>query len=272
MLLIIPTKNRPTAVSCLIQNLLFHDQPYDIFVGDMCDDPKTLTDTWYFTTGLEHHRRYKNRNYHVQRVSGTNQHDACQAGLNYADANGYEYCFVSDDDLIYDQDYFKMALNYMDDHSKCGVLVGMTYMPFVPMSEQIRPPEYEGHPDFAGTIDNPVYYHCTMQQPGDEPRQYEQLFGGHLYRTQDAVKIGGYPKNLSPLGNRGEMILECSIALYTGKTLTLNPKMISWHYSQTTGGCRYTDTELRKKYLAHDLNAWDDFVEEYHRTKRLNTQ
>lgn len=269
MLLIIPTKNRPTAVACLLQNLLFHDDPYDIFVGDMSDDPNTLLDTWYFVKGLEHHRLYKNRNYVVQRVEGTNQHYACQAGLDYASANNYEYCFISDDDLIYDKDYFKMALEYMDSNPDCGVLVGMTYIPYLVMTDQIMPPEYTGHPDFAGTIDNPVYYHCTMQQPGDEPRNYEQLYGGHLYRTQDAINAGGYPKNLSTLGNRGEMILECKIAMFTGKRLTCNPKMISWHYSQATGGCRTFDAELRKKNLAHDMNMWDDFVEEYHRTKRL---
>lgn len=248
-LLIIPTKNRIGAINCLLTNLQTQDYDFDIYIADMSTE-YNITDDVLFRRLLEFLKIHRNHKYMVEKVLGNNQLAGQNAGLSFAQREGYDLCFYGDDDLIYEPGYFKMGIEYMKEHPECGVLSGMTLIPSMDIPTQTAPEWFWNHDDYQGKLDLCYYFHCTLIHPTNEPIEYEQLFGGFFFRTEDAIKVGGFPDYLSPAGNRGENILHTAI-YYLGKKLILNPKMISWHYSVPYGGLRIPD-EIKNEYVKED--------------------
>lgn len=262
-LIIIPTKDRREALCSLLASLQYQDGEYDIFIGDMSTEKNYLTDYWNFRILLEFLKMNKGHQYYVQRVEGKNQMDACQAGLEYASKNGYEICFDSDDDILYDAGFIAQGFKIMDMKKDIGVLVGHTLLPWEPLSKQTITDEQLSNPDFNGmfkNLENGGYYHCSMVHPYDKNmREYQQLFGSFFFRTKDVLDVGGFPLYLSKLGYRGEMIVHSAL-LFAGKKLVLNPKMLSWHYSVPYGGLRMVQGEEREQGRKHDEALCDAVI------------
>jgi hypothetical protein len=84
------------------------------------------------------------------------------------------------------------------------------------------------------------------------------IYGGFFFRPEDVMSVGGFPVFLSPLGYRGEMMLETAI-FFMNKKLMVDPTMISWHYQATYGGLRF-DPETKAKYLAQDSETWKKWL------------
>jgi hypothetical protein len=258
-LLIIPTKDRLIPLNCLLTSLQFVDGDFDIYIGDMSTDVDMLKNCEYFRKQLEF-LRLNGHPYYVEHIVGNNQDFAHQAGLNYALAKGYDLCVGCDDDLIFAKDFIVRGVEIMKDRPECGILVGMTYLPWIEMTDQIAPEWFWTHNDYAGKLDQCDYYHCTLKHPTDNILEYEQVYGGWFYRPEDAFKVGGFPLYLSPLGYRGEMFVQTAI-FFMGKKILLNPKMESWHYNIVTGGARRFTDEQREIYVKQDLIKFRAFLE-----------
>jgi len=260
-LVIVPTKNRPEHVNALVQNLIMQDGEFDLFIGDMSDDPKTLEDNAFLRVGLERMRSL-GHNYYVQRVTGTNQLYGYNAGMKFAHDAGYKYCLGGDDDIIYELGWLRKGRQNMVDDPNLGICAGVTLNPRYSLDSQTigigLPIETINHPDFAGKIDKADYYHCIFVPPTKEPRYYEVIYGGFFFRPDDAVNVGGFPSFLSPLGYRGEMMLETAI-FFSGKKIMLDPTMISWHYQCPYGGLRYPP-DVKQQYFDSDMAIWQKWV------------
>lgn len=262
-LIIIPTKDRIGPLNCLIQNLIYQKGEFDVIVVDMSKDPGLLVFDKYFRDGMER-MKHSGHEYFVARCDGNNQHDACNIGLQYAVDKGYKLCLCSDDDLIYDPGFIEKGINYMDENPECGVMVGYTFVPPQTIKQQTMQGIMYGHKDFTGKIEDMGpsggYYHCVYFNPYiKEPKEFEVLFGGFFFRTEDAIRVGGFPTHLSKSGFRGELMLEVAIGRL-GKKLILNPELISWHYSNPTGGMRSIPEDIRKKNISEDVKKWEAFI------------
>ena len=108
LLIIIPSKDRTTELAGLLQNLLNHDEQFDIFIADMYTNPRELETTHYIRASLELLKN-KGHNYMVQRVNGTNQLYGYNAGLAFAASKGYDLCLGGDDDLTYEPPFIKQG-------------------------------------------------------------------------------------------------------------------------------------------------------------------
>jgi glycosyltransferase involved in cell wall biosynthesis len=213
-LIIIPTKNRPEYLNCLIQNLITQEGDFDIYIADMCDDAKLLYNNWLLRSGLER-LRDMGHYYMVETVSGTNQCDAYNAGLRYASSRKYTFCLGCDDDIILEAGWVKKGRQNMIDDPNLGLCAGITLDPgksrayqTIGTVESGLSPDTIYHPDLEGKLIKGDYYHCIYIPPTLEPRYYEVLYGMAFFRAEDAVKVGGFPTFLSPLGFRGEMYMQ----------------------------------------------------------------
>jgi GT2 family glycosyltransferase len=260
-LVIIPTKNRPEHINALVQNLIMQEGEFDVFIADMCTDTKLLYNNTFLRTGLER-LRLLGHDYAVENVTGTNQLYGYNAGLNYAIAHKYKYALGGDDDLIYEPGWLKKGRQNMIDDPNLGICVGPTLNPHYSLDAQTigigLPPDTIDHPDFRGKIEQADYYHCIFVPPGKDLRYYEVVYGGFFFRPEDAQKVGGFPMFLSPLGYRGEMMLETAI-FFLGRKLAVDPTMISWHYQAPYGGLRFDD-ETKAKHLTQDTETWKKWV------------
>lgn len=255
-LIIIPTKDRPEYINCLIQNLIIQDGEFDIFIADMSDDPNILTNNWLLRNGLER-LRYMGHKYYLSSVIGINQLVGYNMGVKYAVENGYKYCMGGDDDIIYERGWIDKGRKHMINDERLGICAGITLIPSFSIESQSigtyegPPPEVSDLPEFSGTLAEGNYAHCIYVPTDKIPRYYERVYGGFFFRTDDAVKVGGFPDYLSPLGFAGEGIFESAI-LFSGKKMMVDPNMISWHYQANYGGLRF-DSETREKYVKEDL-------------------
>lgn len=264
-LVIIPSKDRPEAINCLLTCLQYQEGDFDIFIGDMCTNPDLYTNNWYLRNQLER-LRHMGHNYMVQRVAGTNQLYGYQAGLEYAKEHGYKTCIGGDDDIIYESNWISHGQVLFEHSPDCGILVGYTLLPWQNEAEQTAPEWFLGSPDYQGKLDQldkGGYYHCSLINPKDKfdgsIRKYEQVYGGFFFRTEDALNVGGFPTHLSPLGFRGEMMLQTAI-YFSGKELWLSPALKSWHYSASFGGLKLVQGEFRQKCLEQDQESWRKFI------------
>lgn len=262
LLIIIPSKDRKTELSGLLQNLLCQDAEFDLFIADMYSDPRELENSHYFRATLELLKN-KGHRYIVQRVEGTNQLCGYNSGLRYAAENNYDLCLGGDDDLTYELGFIRKGKEYMETHPECGILVGKTLAPWKHIRDQTIPAKYFKQPEFQGTIEAleyDGYFHCILfNEEGESVREYQQVYGGFFFRTEDAIKVGGFPSHLSHFGFRGEMMLQVAI-MFSGKKQILDPTLLSWHYSVPSGGLRLVTGEFRQKCREEDLNSWKKFI------------
>lgn len=235
-LIIIPTKNRIYSLNCVLTSLQYQNADFDIIIIDSSTD-YNIIDNQMLVKQLEFLKN-KGHRYLVLKDIGKNQLDALNIGLKYAEQYKYDLCFYGDDDILYEPDFFELGIKYMENYPDCGVLSGLTLNPWQSIGEQTPPDEVWNDEFYQGKLKyNSSYYHCILKHPTEEPIECEQLFAGFFFRTEDALKVGGFPTYMSPSGNGGENILHTAI-LYSGKKLVLYPKMISWHYYITEGGLR----------------------------------
>jgi glycosyltransferase involved in cell wall biosynthesis len=261
-LIIIPTKDRPEHINSLIQNLITQEGEFDVFIADMCTDPTLLYNNSFLRIGLER-LRILGHEYSVENVVGTNQLYGYNAGTRHAMRQGYKYCLGGDDDIIYNPKWILKGRQNMVDDSNLGICAGITLNPMYSLESQTigigLSPDTINHPDFRGRVQEGDYYHCIFVPPTSAPRYYEVVYGGFFFRPEDVLSVGGFPTFLSPLGYRGEMMLETAI-FFMGKKLMVDPTMISWHYQAPYGGLRF-DSDTKAKYLAQDLETWKKWVE-----------
>jgi hypothetical protein len=167
-----------------------------------------------------------------------------------------------DDDIIYEDGWVAKGRQHMIDDDNLGICAGITLNPRFSLESQTigigLPLETVDHPDFRGRIEEADYYHCIFVPPTTAPRYYEVIYGGFFFRPEDVMKVGGFPTFLSPLGYRGEMMLETAI-FFMNKKLMVDPTMISWHYQAPYGGLRFAP-ETKSKYLAQDTDTWKKWV------------
>lgn len=252
-LIIIPTKNRIYSLNCVLTSLQYQNADFDIIIIDSSTD-YNIIDNQMLVKQLEFLKN-KGHRYLVLKDIGKNQLDALNIGLKYAEQYKYDLCFYGDDDILYEPDFFELGIKYMENYPDCGVLSGLTLNPWQTIEEQTPPSEIWEDEYYQGKLkNNSSYYHCISNHPTDDPIDCETLFAGFFFRTEDAVKVGGFPTYMSPSGNGGENILQTAI-LYSGKKLRLYPKMVSWHYYISEGGLRKSkeereiNTELDEKFF-----------------------
>lgn len=234
---------------------------FDIFIADMNENPKYMFDNYLCRSGLER-LRHQGRQYLVENIQGTNQLYGYNAGLRHANEHGYEICLAGDDDLIYEPGWIKKGVNHMNNDQDLGVCVGMTLSPRQSLEEQSlgvgMDPACADNPDFDGTLSRGLYCHCIFVPMDKTPKYYEQVYGGFFFRTADAIAVRGFPTFLSPLGFRGEMMLQSAIH-FLGRKLMVDPTMLSWHYQANYGGLRFDD-KIRAKYVEEDLKIWNSWL------------
>jgi len=256
-LVIVPTKNRPEYMNCLVQNLIYQEGEFDVYIGDMSDDHAILSNNWLFRNGLER-LRILGHSYFLTHIDGTNQLDALNAGLDYAVHMGYEYCLDVDDDIIFDPLWIKKGIQHMSDDYNLGCCTGITLIPSRTIEQQTiggadsgLDASLENHPDFDGSIEHGSFVHCVYMPVHKTPWYYERIYGPYFFRAADGEKVGGFPKYLSPSGFAGEGIFQSAI-FFMGRKLMVDPDMICWHYQAPYGGLRY-DPHTRQKHIEHDL-------------------
>jgi GT2 family glycosyltransferase len=260
-LITITTKNRPEHVNVFVQNLINQKGEFDLYISDMCTDTKLLFNNSFLRSGLERLRTLGHE-YTVENVLGTNQLYGYNAGLNHALTHGYKYCLAGDDDIVYELGWMAKGRQHMVEDINLGICAGITLNPLYSLESQTigigLPLDTVNHPDFRGRLQEADYYHCIFVPPTTTPKYYEVTYGGFFYRTEDAISVGGFPIFLSPLGFRGEMILQTAI-FFMGKKMMVDPTMISWHYQCPYGGLRF-DAPTKEKHLAHDFDIWHRWV------------
>jgi len=262
-LCIIPTKDRPECINIIVQSLMYQKERPDIFIADMGSDPKLLPKNWILQCAMQHYEKILGSRITLQRVEGHNQLFGYQAGLEYALEHGYSLCVGTDDDITFEPGWFQRGNQYMQCYDAklkdVGVLVGMTLLPHKTLPEQTCPPHLLSHPEYQGTLAVCHYAHCMFLPPWREPRAYEQVFGPFYFRPEQAKSVGGFPTYLSPLGFRGEMVMQTALH-FQGRKLIVNPNMICWHYSVPFGGLRLITPAEKEIYLKQDLDTWDAFL------------
>jgi glycosyltransferase involved in cell wall biosynthesis len=261
-LIIIPTKNRVDAINCLLVNLASQSGTFDVFIVDQSTEDDYLLSNRYFSGGRKR-LEYNGHKCELIRSLIGNQHNSCNIGVQYAKDNGYELCFCTDDDIIYEDGYIEKGIEYMNNNRSCGVLTGYTLCPEMTIAEQTMDEFMRNHKDFSGKIEDmgrSGYEHCIFVNPTlKAPQEYETLFGPFFFRTEDAISVGGFPTHLSKYGNRGEIILKIAIG-FLGKKLILEPSMVAWHYSNPSGGLRTIDGEFKKICIEEDFKKFDEFI------------
>jgi hypothetical protein len=222
-LVIIPTKGRTEYPNCLIQNLISQPGEFDVFIADMNPDPAFLGDNWLLRAGLER-LRHMGHNYLLAPVTGINQMAGYSAGLSWATEHGYKYCMAGDDDIIYENGWIVQGRRHMEDDENLGICAGITLIPSYTKESQTigvhpyLPPEVERLPDFSGTLEKGDFCHCIYVPTHKTPKYYERVYGGFFFRTEDGLKVGGFPDYLGPLGFAGEGIFQTAI-FFLGKKL-----------------------------------------------------
>lgn len=259
VLVICPTKDRPEFLNTMIQNLIMQDSDVDLFVGDMSTDPNLLKNNWFVNIGMQHYEKVRHRTIVLERVSGINQLAGYTAGLKFAVDMGYDLAVGTDDDIIFEQSWFRRGKKEMVANPDYGILVGMTLLPHIPIVEQTCPPHMLNHPEYQGTLEVCHYAHCTFLPPSTEPRTFQQLYGPFFFRPKDVKACGGFPSTLSPLGFRGEMQAQ-TCQYWSGKKLVLDPLMWSWHYSCPYAGLRELPPPGKDTFLKQDLDVWIKFL------------
>jgi hypothetical protein len=216
---------------------------------------------WYLEKQLDR-LKHMGHNYIVVKING-NQILVDQKGTEFAVKNGYDLCYISDDDMIHEAGFFKKGVEFMDTHADCGCMAGYTLLPWMSREAQYVPDYFINHPDFSGKFESLKaggYYPYTLVNPKDNsPKTFELLFGGFFYRPQEALAVGGFPTYMSRMGNRGEMILQTAIQL-TGKKNYLYPDITSWHYSAPFGGLKLVQGQSREECLKNDDEIWEKFI------------
>ncbi|MFA5378910.1 MAG: hypothetical protein WC455_24365, partial [Dehalococcoidia bacterium] len=189
VLVICPTKDRPEFINTMLQNLAMQDMDIDLFIGDMSTDPKLLKNNWFLDTAIQHYQKVRKRKVILQRVEGHNQLFGYQAGLEYALDHGYDLCVGTDDDIIFEQSWFRRGRRLMDLLQGAGVLVGYTLLPFQTIDEQTAPDGYLDHPDYQGRLKECLWYHCSVLDPRMIQKDFEQVYGAFWFRPQDAKRV-----------------------------------------------------------------------------------
>jgi len=260
-LCIIPTKDRVESINMIVESLMYQTERPDIFIGDMSSDPRLLENNWNLNCSIQHYEKHLNGKVMRMRVNGQNQLAGYQAGMEWAVWQGYDLCVGTDDDIIFEKDWFERGNKFMyeDSLEKVGVLVGMTFLPHKPMSEQTCPTHLLTHPEYQGTLAVCHYAHCMFLPPWKERKEYEQVFGPFYFRPRQAKSVGGFPTYLSPLGFRGEMMLQTALH-FQGRKLVHDPQMVCWHYSTPFGGLRVLPPPGKDTFLKADLDVWSKFL------------
>jgi hypothetical protein len=260
-LCIIPTKDRLESINMIVQSLVYQTEHPDVFIADMCSDKTLLKNNWNLSCAIQHYEQHIGGRIVIQRVEGVNQLAGYQAGLEYANWSGYDLCVGTDDDITFEKDWFEQGNAFMrsDTKEEVGVLVGMTFLPHKPLSEQTCPTHLLTHPEYQGTLDVCHYAHCMFLPPWKERREYEQVFGPFYFRSRQAKSVGGFPTYLSPLGFRGEMVMQSAL-FFQGRKLVHDPQMVCWHYSNPRGGLRDLPPPGKDAFLKQDLEVWGKFL------------
>jgi hypothetical protein len=206
---------------------------------------------------MQFYEKIKGRKVVMEYVPGINQLAGYNAGLKYALDHGYDLCVGTDDDCTFEQSWFRRGRKYMHSDPDCGVLFGYCLLSFQSLEEQTCSLEYAlNEPEYQGRLKEMLFYHCSVLDPRMIYKNIEQGYGPFYFRPKDAQAVHGLPSYLSPLGFRGEAILQDSIRRL-GKKLILDPEMWCWHHSASFGGLRLVQGETRRLALEHDLKIWN---------------
>ena len=235
------TRDRHGYLCSLITSLLMQTfKNWDLIIE--CDDKDESMPADYQVQSLMHRCWHEGHAWQILRSQRQGPHMAHDRTLQVAlkDPKQWKLILRIDDDIWVKPDYLEKLFNAFLEDEACQVaaVAGVYLDPKRPDAEQMVPPGWEKNIRYAGLIEpNVMDPFVSVYPPGTGIREVQHLYSSFLFRTKCAQAIGGYCKQLSPIGHREESDFSYRFNL-AGWKLLINPSAIGYHYWAPSGGIR----------------------------------
>lgn len=162
-----------------------------------------------------------------------------------------KYIWRLDDDTIAEKEVLYLLLKNMKDN--VGAVGGSV---IDPETNYLKP-----HPLASNNIKH-IYRGMNKQWYLYENKQVmevDHLYSSFLYDAEKGRKSGGYNLNLSTVGHREETMFTYNMKK-NGYEILFDPKIITWHYRESTGGIRSQGDDFGIKSFQNDERVFSEYL------------
>ncbi len=249
----VPTRGRLPNLMLLLQSLRTQTiQNWDITILDDNDPENILTNFYNFKVmlnllHLEGHR------WHVVRGFQTGFQSIHNILMT---SSRHDLILRLDDDVLLENDYIEKLYRVMQDKSKQAAACGGVY----PVPNQNQTDKYYMTEKDLKQAKQNKFESLKQRFLHREPKVEEVicLYSCWFYRRQAVINAGGFPTDISPLGEKEDT--DTTFRLYCrGYKLFLHLGAVGWHFMTPSGGIRTEqEDEKRRQWFNHDVNKWKE--------------